>query len=88
MTAPLTFKNNDPAWFANLGPGDPAAKVRLIVPTGTTVTGVPVDCDRHTLTDGYSGQRTGAPRYDCALRLRPGHHEQHGGARRQLTVAR
>ncbi|WP_405881588.1 hypothetical protein OG762_25225 [Streptomyces sp. NBC_01136] len=26
VTAPLTFKNNGPAWFANLGSGDPAAK--------------------------------------------------------------
>ncbi|WP_327137130.1 hypothetical protein OG585_19770 [Streptomyces sp. NBC_01340] len=67
VTAPLTFKNNGPAWFANLGSGDPAAKVRLIVPTGTTVTGVPADCVPHTLTGGYYGQRTGAPRYDCAL---------------------
>ncbi|MFF2513560.1 hypothetical protein [Streptomyces sp. NPDC058086] len=67
MTAPLTFKNNGPAWFANLGSGDLAAKVRLVVPTDMTVTGVPVDCVPHTLTDGYSGQRTGAPRYDCAL---------------------
>lgn len=67
VTAPLTFKNNGPAWFANLGSGDPAAKVRLLVPTGTTVTGVPADCVPHTLTGGYYEKRTGAPRYDCAL---------------------
>ncbi len=63
VTAPLTFKNNGPAWFANLGSGDPAAKVRLLVPTGTTVTGVPADCVPHTLTGGYYEKRTGAPRY-------------------------
>lgn len=67
VTAPLTFKNNGPAWFGNLGSGDPVARVRLIVPTGTTVTGVPADCDPHTLTGGYYEKRAGAPRYDCAL---------------------
>ncbi|MFD5751550.1 hypothetical protein [Streptomyces sp. NPDC127033] len=57
-TAELTFKNNGPAWFGNIGSGDPVAQVRLIVPEGTTVTGVPSDC--------YP-KRTGAPRYDCDL---------------------
>ncbi|MFG3241357.1 hypothetical protein [Streptomyces sp. NPDC048157] len=66
-TAELTFKNNGPAWFGNLGSGDPAAEVRLIVPEGTTVTGVPSGCSPHTLGGGYYPNRTGAPRYDCAL---------------------
>ncbi|MFC9427611.1 hypothetical protein [Streptomyces sp. NPDC056987] len=57
-TAELTFKNNGPAWFGNIGSGDPVAQVRLIVPEGTTVTGVPSGC--------YP-KRTGAPRYDCDL---------------------
>ncbi|MES9506601.1 hypothetical protein ABWJ92_09290 [Streptomyces sp. NPDC000609] len=67
-TAELTFKNNGPGWFGNLGSGDPAAGVRLIVPEGTTVTGVPSGCSPHTLGGGYYPNRTGAPRYDCALR--------------------
>ncbi|MGS2586268.1 hypothetical protein [Streptomyces hebeiensis] len=67
VTARLTFRNNGPAWFGNLGSGDPAAKVRLIVPAGTTVTGVPSSCTPHTLSGGYYPQRAGAPRYDCAL---------------------
>ncbi|MFF1448523.1 hypothetical protein ACFVYF_10265 [Streptomyces sp. NPDC058274] len=67
VTAPLTFKNNGPAWLGNLGSGDPVAVVRLIVPDGTTVTGVPSGCAPHTLGGGYYPQQTGAPRYDCAL---------------------
>ncbi|MFD6533150.1 hypothetical protein [Streptomyces sp. NPDC060184] len=67
VTADLTFENHGPAWFGNLGSGDPAAKVRLIVPEGTTVTGVPSDCSPRTLAGSYYPSRTGAPRYDCAL---------------------
>ncbi|MEE1791141.1 hypothetical protein PUR28_10230 [Streptomyces sp. BE308] len=66
-TAELTFENNGPAWFGNLGSGDPVAEVRLIVPEGTKVTGVPSDCSPRTLDGGYYPQRTGAPRYDCDL---------------------
>ncbi|GAA2343658.1 hypothetical protein OKJ48_13720 [Streptomyces kunmingensis] len=67
VTAELTFKNNGPAWFGNLGSGDAVADVRLIVPEGSTVTGVPSGCIPHTLTGTYYPQRTGAPRYDCKL---------------------
>ncbi|WP_328584288.1 hypothetical protein [Streptomyces sp. NBC_00370] len=67
VTAELTFKNNGPAWFGNLGSGDPVAGVRLIVPQGTKVTGVPDDCYPHTLDGGYYPKETGAPRYDCDL---------------------
>ncbi|MFB7333237.1 hypothetical protein ACFC00_16480 [Streptomyces adustus] len=66
-TAKLTFKNNGPAWFGNLGSGDPVARVRLIVPQGTTVTGVPSDCIARTLDGASYPTRTGAPRYDCKL---------------------
>ncbi|MDX3850242.1 hypothetical protein [Streptomyces sp. AK02-01A] len=67
-TAELTFKNNGPAWLGNLGSGDPVAEVRLIVPEGTSVTGVPSGCSPHTLGGGYYPKQTGAPRYDCDLR--------------------
>ncbi|MGW0859570.1 hypothetical protein [Streptomyces sp. NPDC002690] len=67
VTADLTFENHGPAWVGNLGSGDPAAKVRLIVPEGTTVTDVPSDCSPRTLAGSYYPSRTGAPRYDCAL---------------------
>ncbi|MEV7426643.1 hypothetical protein [Streptomyces sp. NPDC091212] len=67
-TAELTFKNNGPGWLGNLGSGDPVAKVRLIVPEGTTVTGVPSGCSARTLDGGYYPTQTGAPRYDCDLR--------------------
>lgn len=66
-TAELTFKNNGPAWFGNLGSGEPVAEVRLIVPKGTEVTGVPSGCNPRTLEGGYYPEQTGAPRYDCAL---------------------
>ncbi|QJS99082.1 hypothetical protein G9272_00990 [Streptomyces asoensis] len=66
-TAELTFKNNGPAWFGNLGSGDPVAAVRLIVPAGTKVTGVPSGCSPHTLSGGYYPRQAGAPRYDCHL---------------------
>ncbi|MFE7927629.1 hypothetical protein ACFU6S_02650 [Streptomyces sp. NPDC057456] len=66
-TAELTFKNNGPAWVGHLGSGDPVAVVRLIVPTGTKVTGVPSGCYPHTLDGGYYPRPAGAPRYDCYL---------------------
>lgn len=66
-TAELTFKNNGPAWFGNLGSGDPVARLRLVVPQGTKVTGVPSGCTPRTLAGGYYPRQTGAPRYDCAL---------------------
>ncbi|MGW2621021.1 hypothetical protein [Streptomyces sp. NPDC001500] len=66
-TAEITFKNNGPAWFGNLGSGDPVAVVRLIVPEGARVTGVPSGCRPRTLAGGYYPQQTGAPRYDCSL---------------------
>ncbi|MGW2915236.1 hypothetical protein ACWC9X_32995 [Streptomyces asoensis] len=66
-TAALTFRNNGPAWVGHLGSGDPVAEVRLIVPAGTKVTGVPTGCYPHTLTGGYYPRQTGAPRYDCEL---------------------
>ncbi|MGV9940646.1 hypothetical protein [Streptomyces sp. NPDC003401] len=67
VTAGLTFANNGPAWFGNIVSGDPVAKVRLIVPEGTTVTGVPSGCSPRTLAGGYHPKQTGAPRYDCNL---------------------
>ncbi|MFF4243603.1 hypothetical protein ACFYY2_03905 [Streptomyces sp. NPDC001822] len=67
-TAELTFKNNGPAWLGNLGSGDPVAEVRLIVPEGSKVTGVPSGCYPRTLGGGYYPNQTGAPRYDCELR--------------------
>ncbi|MEU3618975.1 hypothetical protein ABZ725_42635 [Streptomyces sp. NPDC006872] len=67
-TAELTFKNNGPAWLGNLGSGDPVAEVRLVVPKGAKVTGVPSGCSPHTLDGGYYPKQTGAPRYDCDLR--------------------
>nr|WP_203607307.1 hypothetical protein [Streptomyces sp. SID11385] len=67
VTAALTFRNNGPAWFGNLGSGDPVAAVRLLVPAGTTVTDAPYECIPHTLAGGYYPQRSGAPRYDCKL---------------------
>ncbi|MFP8905027.1 COG1361 family protein [Streptomyces atacamensis] len=67
VTARLAFANSGPAWFGNLGSGDPVAVVQLDVPEGTTVTGVPSGCIPRTLSGGYHPRRTGAPRYDCEL---------------------
>ncbi|MEU6801297.1 hypothetical protein [Streptomyces neyagawaensis] len=67
VTASLTFRNNGPAWVAHLGSGDPVARVRLVVPRGTTVTDAPAECDPRTLSGGSYPNRTGAPRYDCEL---------------------
>lgn len=66
-TAELTFKNNGPAWVGHLGSGDPVAVLRLIVPAGTKVTGMPSGCYPHTLDGGYYPRPAGAPRYDCYL---------------------
>lgn len=67
VTAEVRYQNNGPAWFGNLGSGDPAAVVEFRVPQGTTVTGAPAECRPRTLTGGYYPNRTGAPRYDCNL---------------------
>ncbi|MGW7164225.1 hypothetical protein ACWGH3_02715 [Streptomyces sp. NPDC054884] len=67
-TAELTFKNNGSAWFGNLGSGDPVAEVRMVVPQGVKVTGVPSGCYPRTLDGRYYPKQTGAPRYDCDLR--------------------
>ncbi|MFJ8349184.1 hypothetical protein ACIQ9J_23045 [Streptomyces sp. NPDC094153] len=68
VTASLTFRNNGPGWLGNLSSGDPVAVLRLIVPPGTTATGVPESCLPRTLSgDAYYQGRLGAPRYDCRL---------------------
>lgn len=67
VTARLTFKNNGPGWLGNIVSGDSVANVRLIVPRGTTVTGVPSGCIPRTLSGDFYPRQTGAPRYDCRL---------------------
>ncbi|MFJ8585813.1 hypothetical protein ACIRD2_14290 [Streptomyces sp. NPDC093595] len=67
VTADLTFRNRGPAWVANLGAGDPVARVDLVVPEGATVTGVPADCEARTLRGEWYDGTTGAPRYACNL---------------------
>ncbi|MFB7914004.1 hypothetical protein [Streptomyces sp. NPDC056061] len=67
VTATLGFRNNGPAWFGNLGSGDPVATLRFTVPEGVTVTSAPVDCVPQTLSGGYYPNRKGAPRYACDL---------------------
>ncbi|MBQ0826483.1 hypothetical protein [Streptomyces tagetis] len=69
VRARLTFRNNGPGWLGDSVSGDPVAKVRLIVPEGTTVTGVPDGCSPRSLDGTYLPRQTGAPRYDCALRF-------------------
>lgn len=67
VTAAPAFRNKGPAWVGNIGSGEPVARVDLIVPQGTTVTGVPSDCHPLTLSGGYHPGSTGAPRYTCEL---------------------
>ncbi|MET9290860.1 hypothetical protein [Streptomyces sp. NPDC003077] len=67
VTARVTFANNGPGWVGNLGSGDAVATLSLIVPKGTTVTGVPEGCEPRTLSGGFLSRPTGAPRYDCDL---------------------
>ncbi|MFJ9036855.1 hypothetical protein ACIRF8_09755 [Streptomyces sp. NPDC102406] len=67
VTAEVGFENTGPAWFGNLGSGDPAAVVEFRTPQGTTVTDAPSECVPRTLTGGYYPSRVGAPRYDCEL---------------------
>ncbi|MCX5083800.1 hypothetical protein [Streptomyces sp. NBC_00401] len=67
VTAEVRFQNKGPAWFGNLGSGDPAAVVEFRVPQGTTVSDAPTECRPRTLTGGYYPNRVGAPRYDCNL---------------------
>ncbi|MFF2010221.1 hypothetical protein ACFVWY_14265 [Streptomyces sp. NPDC058195] len=69
VTAALGFRNNGPAWIANLGSGDAVAAVDLTVPEGATVTSAPAGCEPRTLAGGYHPNPVGAPRYSCELPL-------------------
>jgi hypothetical protein len=53
VTAEVRCQNEGPAWFGNLGSGDPAAVVEFRVPQGTTVSDAPTECHPRTLTGGY-----------------------------------
>ncbi|GEC06213.1 hypothetical protein SSP24_38680 [Streptomyces spinoverrucosus] len=44
VTATIRFRNRGPAWFANVGSGDPVGTVTLAVPEGTTVVSAPENC--------------------------------------------
>ncbi|OAH11302.1 COG1361 family protein [Streptomyces jeddahensis] len=44
VTATIGFRNRGPAWFANIGSGDPVGTVTLAVPEGATVVSAPENC--------------------------------------------
>ncbi|MFJ6561549.1 hypothetical protein ACIQMV_17085 [Streptomyces sp. NPDC091412] len=57
VTATIGFRNLGPAWFANIGSGDPVGTVTLAVPAGTTVVSAPENC-----------RAEGSGTYRCELR--------------------
>ncbi|MEU9349994.1 hypothetical protein AB0D65_02990 [Streptomyces griseoloalbus] len=57
VTATVGFRNRGPAWFANIGSGDPVGTVTLTVPEGATVVSAPENC-----------RAEGAATYRCELR--------------------
>lgn len=57
VTATIEFRNQGPAWFANVGNGDAVGTITLAVPRGTTVVSAPENC----WAEGYST-------YRCELR--------------------
>ncbi|WP_031081675.1 hypothetical protein [Streptomyces sp. NRRL WC-3549] len=67
VRADVTFRNNGPGWFGNLGSGDSVALVEFTVPAGTTATSVPEACEPRALSGGYRAGRLGAPSYVCEM---------------------
>ncbi|MET7291612.1 hypothetical protein ABZS79_05565 [Streptomyces griseoloalbus] len=57
VTATVGFRNRGPAWFANIGSGDPVGTVTLAVPEGAAVVSAPENC-----------RAEGAATYRCELR--------------------
>jgi hypothetical protein len=57
VTATIGFRNKGPAWFADIGSGDPVGTVTVAVPEGTTVVSAPENC-----------RAEGSAVYRCELR--------------------
>ncbi|MFF9977753.1 LPXTG cell wall anchor domain-containing protein [Streptomyces erythrochromogenes] len=66
VRADFGFRNNGPAWVAELRSGKSVARTDIVVPAGTKVTKVPAGC-HGVNADGTAREQTlGAPRYFCS----------------------
>ncbi|MFJ9765329.1 peptidase [Streptomyces erythrochromogenes] len=66
VAADFGFRNNGPAWVAELRSGESVARTDIVVPAGTKVTKVPAGC-QGVNADGTAREQTlGAPRYFCS----------------------
>ncbi|MDN5383228.1 hypothetical protein QEP66_14220 [Streptomyces sp. LB8] len=57
VTATIEFRNQGPAWSANIGTGDPVGTITVTAPAGTTVVSAPESC-----------QAESSSTYRCELR--------------------
>ncbi|MCX5304225.1 LPXTG cell wall anchor domain-containing protein [Streptomyces sp. NBC_00160] len=60
------FRNNGPAWVADLRLGDDIARTDVVIPAGARVTKVPAGCKGVNADGGDREQALGAPRYFCS----------------------
>ncbi|MGW8503172.1 LPXTG cell wall anchor domain-containing protein [Streptomyces sp. CLCI03] len=61
----LGFRNNGPAWVADLRHGDAVARTDIVIPAGARVTKVPAGCKGVAADGSDREQALGAPRYFC-----------------------
>ncbi|MEY2231555.1 LPXTG cell wall anchor domain-containing protein [Streptomyces sp. BF23-30] len=60
------FRNNGPAWVADLRHGDHIARTDIVIPAGARVTKVPAGCTGVGADGSDREQALGAPRYFCS----------------------
>ncbi|MFD9478228.1 MULTISPECIES: LPXTG cell wall anchor domain-containing protein [Streptomyces] len=60
------FRNNGPAWVADLRHGDAIARTDIVIPEGARVTKVPAGCKGVAADGSDREQALGAPRYFCS----------------------
>ncbi|MGW2274326.1 peptidase [Streptomyces yangpuensis] len=66
VKADFGFRNNGPAWVANLRSGESVARTDIVLPAGTKATRVPADCQGVNADGTPREQALGAPRYFCS----------------------
>ncbi|MFE0602622.1 peptidase [Streptomyces sp. NPDC058892] len=66
VRADFGFRNNGPAWVAELRSGESVARTDIVIPAGTKVTRVPAGCHGVNADGTAREQALGAPRYFCS----------------------
>ncbi|MBZ9597594.1 MULTISPECIES: peptidase [Streptomyces] len=66
VRADFGFRNNGPAWVANLRSRESVARTDIVLPAGTKATRVPAECEGVNADGTAREQALGAPRYFCS----------------------